>query len=42
MAEKMRAMTSRRDSRGNNDAAYNDDKGAPSNEVRWEYSVKRH
>ena len=42
MAEKMCAMTSRRDGRGNNDAAYNDDEGAPSNEVRWEYSVKRH
>ena len=39
MAEKMRAMTSRRDGRGDDDAAYNDDEGAPSNEVHWEYSV---
>jgi hypothetical protein len=39
MAEKMRTMTSRRDGRGDDDDDDNDDEGAPSNEVRWEYSV---
>jgi hypothetical protein len=37
MAEKMRAMTSHHDSRGDDDD--NDNEGAPSNEVCWEYSV---
>ena len=39
MVEKMRTMTSRRDSRGNDSDDDNDDEGAPSNEVRCEYSV---
>jgi hypothetical protein len=41
MAEKMRVMTSHRDGRGDDDDDDNDndDEGAPSNVVRWEYSI---